>query len=111
MTRTYPVPHRVGGNRKTFLTIDERAPKITRNSVFDCHLSPVGRQMAIENSVSNDFLSTFVDSIKVFDCLLFGVRKQYTFRFPKRVRVRVCMRACFVNVFYIYNLYISRASK
>ena len=38
------------------------------NSVFDCHLSPVGRQMAIENSVSIDFLSTFVDSINVFDC-------------------------------------------
>ena len=40
---------------KTFLTIDERGPKIARNSVFDCHLSPVGRQMATENSVSNDF--------------------------------------------------------
>ena len=26
--------------------------------------------MAIENSVSNDFLSTFVDSINVFDCRL-----------------------------------------
>ena len=50
------------------LTIDERGYKIARNSVFDCHLSPVGRQMVIKNSVSNDFLSTFVDSIKVFDC-------------------------------------------
>ena len=39
---------------KTFLTIDERGSKIARNSVFDSHLSPVGRQMAIENSVSND---------------------------------------------------------
>ena len=27
----------------------------TANSVFDCHLSPVGPQMAVENSVSNDF--------------------------------------------------------
>ena len=26
----------------------------------------IGRQMAIENPVSNDFLSTFVDSINVF---------------------------------------------
>ena len=34
------------------LTIDERGSKITRNSVF---LLPVGRQMAIENFVSNDF--------------------------------------------------------
>ena len=40
---------------KTLLTIDERGSKIDRNSVYDCHLSPVGRQMAIENSVSNDF--------------------------------------------------------
>ena len=38
------------------LTIDERGSKIARNSVFDCHLSPVGRQKAIENSVSKDFL-------------------------------------------------------
>ena len=40
---------------KTFLTIDKRGSKIARNSVLDCHLAPVGRQMAIENSVSNDF--------------------------------------------------------
>ena len=26
--------------------------------------------MAIENSVSNDFLSTFVESINIFDCRL-----------------------------------------
>ena len=30
--------------------------------------------MAIENSVSNDFLSTFVDSINVFDCCQSGVK-------------------------------------
>ena len=52
-------------NRRTWLKID-------RNSVFDCHLSPLGRQMAIESSVSNDFLSTFIDSINVFDCRLSG---------------------------------------
>ena len=40
---------------KKLLTNDERGSKIARNTVFDCHLSPVGRQMAIENSVSNDF--------------------------------------------------------
>ena len=34
---------------KTLLTIDEQGSKIVRNSVFDCHLSPVGRQLAIEN--------------------------------------------------------------
>ena len=35
--------------------------------------SKIGQQMAIENSVSNDFLSTFVDSINVSDCRLSGV--------------------------------------
>ena len=52
---------------------------IARNSVFDCHLSQVGRQMAIENLVSNDFLSTFVDSIDVFDCPLSGVKLKTIF--------------------------------
>ena len=37
------------------LTIDERGPKIDKYSVFDCLLSSIGRQMAIENSVSNGF--------------------------------------------------------
>ena len=42
--------------------------EIARNCVFDCHLSTndnrkIGRQMAIENPVSNDYWSTFVDSI------------------------------------------------
>ena len=54
-------------------TIDKRGSKINRNSVFECHLSPVGQQMTMENSVSNDFLSTFIDSIDVFDCRLPGV--------------------------------------
>ena len=40
-------PHRIGGNgfSKTLLTIDKRGSKIARNSVFDCHLSPVGRKI------------------------------------------------------------------
>ena len=50
-----PIPHWIGGNRKTLSTIVERGSKIDRNSVFDCHLSPVGRQMAIENTVPIDF--------------------------------------------------------
>ena len=40
---------------KTLSTIDERGSKIDRNSIFDRHLSPFGRQMAIENTVSVDF--------------------------------------------------------
>ena len=40
---------------KTLSTVEERGSKIARNSVFDCHMSPVGRQMAIENTVSSYF--------------------------------------------------------
>ena len=40
---------------KMLLTVDECGSKIAENSVFGCHLSPVGRQMAVRNSVSNDF--------------------------------------------------------
>ena len=54
-------------------TMDKRRSKIDRNSVFDCHLSPIGRQMTIKNSASNNFLSTFVDSIDVLECHLLGV--------------------------------------
>ena len=53
---------------KTLLTIDENGSKIDRNSVFDCHLLPVRRQMAIKKSVSKAFLSTFLDSNSIFDC-------------------------------------------
>ena len=47
--------------------------KIVRNRVFDCHLSPHWRQMAIENTISIDFdpRSSIIDS--VFDCRLSGV--------------------------------------
>ena len=40
---------------KRLSTIDKRGSKIDRNSVFDCHLSPVWRQMAIKNSVLTIF--------------------------------------------------------
>ena len=40
-----------GVNRKRYKESTDAG--IARNSVFDCHLSPVGRQIAIENSVSN----------------------------------------------------------
>ena len=57
--------HRVTPDRrqsKTTLTIDERGSKTGRNGVFDCHLSPVGRQITIKNSVSNysDLRSTII---------------------------------------------------
>ena len=40
---------------KALLTIEGRGSKISRNNVFDCHLSPVGRQMEIENFVPYHF--------------------------------------------------------
>ena len=51
-------------------TIDAVRSKIVRNRVFDCHLSPDWRQMAIDNTVSSDFdpCSSIVKS--VFDCRL-----------------------------------------
>ena len=63
---------------KMLLTINESGSKIARNSVFDCHLSPVRRQMTIENSVSNDFdlRSMIVIIINFFDCRLSGVVTQ-----------------------------------
>ena len=61
---------------KNTLTIDKRGSIIDRNCVFDCHLLPVGRQMAIKNSASKYFLSTFANSINVFDCNLPGVLLQ-----------------------------------
>ena len=50
---TYSTPGR--RQSKTLFTFDKRGSKTDGNSVFDCHLSPIGRQMTIENSVSNDF--------------------------------------------------------
>ena len=40
---------------KMLRTIAERGSQIPRSSIFDCHLSPVGRQTAIEIYLSNDF--------------------------------------------------------
>ena len=55
----------------------ERGSEIATISVSDCHLSPVGLLMAIENSVSNYLWSTFVDSTEVCDCRLSGVVSLY----------------------------------
>ena len=52
------------------------------DSVFDCHLSPDWRQMAIKNTVSSDFWSTFVGIFNVFDCRLSGVIKLLQYNSP-----------------------------
>ena len=59
---------------KTLLTIDKCRLQITRNNVFNCLLLPVGQQVAIKNSVSKCFWSTFVDSINFFECPQSGVK-------------------------------------
>ena len=50
-----------------------RGLTIDRNSVFECHLSQVWRQIAIENPVFNNFGSMFLDSFGVCDCRLPGL--------------------------------------
>ena len=59
---------------------------MARNSVFDCQLSPVGQQMAIENSVSNYLRSTFINGINIFDCRLSEVFIDYTECVVKTIR-------------------------
>ena len=58
-------PHRVGGNGKR----SSQSTKADQKAI-------VGRQMTIVNSVSNDFLSTFIDSIDDFYCRVPGVMLQ-----------------------------------
>ena len=64
---------RGGGRRQSQTLILSTHADKNSYSVFDCHLSPVGRQMAIKNSVSNkfDLHSCIVKS--AFDCILPGV--------------------------------------
>ena len=71
------IQHRIFGNRK-LSTINECGSEIATTSVLICQLSPVGRLMEIENSVSNYFWSTFVDNTGIFDCRLSGVNSLYT---------------------------------
>ena len=60
---------------KNVNTVNEGRSIIFKNSVFDCHLSPDWQQMAIENTVSDDFglHSAIVKSVSfaaypVFEC-------------------------------------------
>ena len=52
--------HRIGGNKKTVNTIDERRLQ-SLEIVYDFHLLPDWRQMAIKNTASSDILFAFVD--------------------------------------------------
>ena len=55
-----PVTHRIGVNQTV------------RNRLFDCHLSPNWRQMAIKNTDSSDFDPRSSIVKNVFDCGLSG---------------------------------------
>ena len=55
---------------KMLFTIDERGSKIFRIIFFDFILSQVGWQMAIENSVSKDLLSSIVLTFSIAALLL-----------------------------------------
>ena len=86
-----PYPHRVGGNRKRYQQ-STNADQKSIETVFSIAICrPIGdkwqsktlfhwRKMAIENTVSIDFRSTFLDSIGIFDCCLPGVLSSTTCR-------------------------------
>ena len=49
------------GKSKMSILSQNKDQKSLETRVFDCHLSPYWRQMAIKNTVSSDFLSAFVN--------------------------------------------------
>ena len=55
------------------LIIDKCRSKIVRNRVFDCHLSPFGRQMAIKNTVSSDFFISIGRLLRGFSIAAYPV--------------------------------------
>ena len=61
---------RIGDNPKRNRQ-STNADQKSKETVFSIAM---GRQMAIENTVSIDFQSTFLDSIGNFDCHLLGVK-------------------------------------
>ena len=82
-----PLSYQIGGNRKrSEQSMNADHNSHSRNSVFDYHLLPVGRQTAIKHCVSNKLRSMFVHSINVFDCCLSGVFIEYTEYVAKTIR-------------------------
>ena len=55
------------------LIIDKCRSKIVRNRVFDCHLSPNWRQMAIKNTVSSDFFISIRRLLRAFSIAVYPV--------------------------------------
>ena len=88
---------------KTLSTIDERESNIDRNSVFDSHLSPVWRQMAIENTVSIDFYlcSSIVlaFSIATYPAHRVGGNRK---RYQQSTNANQKSKTLFLLIFFIY---------
>ena len=67
------LPHRVGAIKNVINNRRKRIKKINRNSVFDCHLSPVGRQMAIKNTVSINIFYLHSSIVLAFSIAAYSV--------------------------------------
>ena len=70
--------------------------------------------MAIENSVSNDFWSTIVDSIDVFDCRLSGVTSKLDKSFHNLTLHEAPDQSVFTKIagiIWIWEIYCMRGSR
>ena len=79
------------GRRQTLIL----STNVVRNRVFDCHLSPDWRQMAIEKTVSSDFFYPRSSIVKnVFDCHISSVISLcfLSQRRPADTRTSLCIR-------------------
>ena len=92
-------------------TMDNRGSEIATTSVFDCHLSPVERLMAIEHSVSNYFLSAFIDSIDVFDCRLSGEVSLFCIHLNKIIWNCLCLKGRYITILMEFRLFQTSADK
>ena len=68
---------------KRLLTINERRSKMARNSVFDCHLLPLGNRWQSKTLFLMILFSKFLESIHFFDCRLSGVYKEIVVLHPQ----------------------------
>ena len=63
----------LGKRDKTLLTIDECGSKSAWNSVFDCHLSPIGRQMTTEKTLFITILDLRLSIVLTFSVATYPV--------------------------------------
>ena len=92
---------------KTLLAIDESGSKISRNSVFNCHLSPVGDKWHPKTLFLSIFDSRLSIVKSVFDCRLPCV----IIFIMKRGLMVHCIHACMTNLCKNSNSYTCYHSK